>query len=104
MTLQALNRLTLDATLASREDLRYTPAGLPALSMTLSHASEQAEAGSRRKVDCEIAAVTFGAIAQAIARMPVGTTLRCQGFLARRYRTGTSLALHITEFETTQEH
>ena len=102
--MHARNRLALDATLASREDLRYTPAGLPALSMTLLHASEQAEAGGRRKVDCEIAAVSFGAIAEAIARLPVGTALRCEGFLARRWRSGTTLALHITNFETTQDH
>ena len=100
--MHAHNRLALDATLASREDLRYTPAGLPALSLTLSHASEQAEAGGRRKVDCEIAAVTFGTIAEAIARLPIGATLRCEGFIARRWRTGTTLALHITNFETTQ--
>jgi primosomal replication protein N len=35
------NRLTLDATIAERESLRFTPAGLPALSLTLHHASEQ---------------------------------------------------------------
>ena len=98
------NRLTLDATLAAREDLRYTPAGVAALSMTLRHASEQPEAGGRRKVECEIAAVAFGSVARAIAVLPLGASLRCEGFLARRYRTGTSLALHIAQFESTHEH
>jgi primosomal replication protein N len=66
------------------------------------HASEQGEAGGRRKVDLEIAAVAFGRIAESLAKLPAGTTLRCEGFLARRYRTGTTLALHIDRYEVTQ--
>jgi primosomal replication protein N len=94
------NRLTLDATLAERGDLRYTPAGVPALECVLKHASIQSEAGGERKVDCEIAAVAFGQPAVDLARVPMGTPLRCKGFLARRYRTGITIALHINEFET----
>ena len=67
--------------------------------MTLSHVSEQPEAGGMRKVECEIAAVAFGATALALAKLGPGTVIRCEGFLARRYRTGTSLALHIDRFE-----
>jgi primosomal replication protein N len=67
--------------------------------MTLSHASEQAEAGGMRKVECELAAVAFGSVAEALAKLPVGTALRCEGFLARRWRTGTTLALHVATFE-----
>jgi len=52
-----------------------------------------------RKVECEIAAVAFGPIAVALAKLAPGTMLVCEGFLARRYRTGTSLALHIDRFE-----
>ena len=100
----ATNRLTLDATLAARDDLRHTPVGIPALSLTLFHASEQPEAGGRRKVECELGAVAFGTVAQALAALPIGTALRCEGFLARRYRTGTTLALHIDHFESTQQH
>jgi len=94
------NRLTLDATLAQCSALRYTPAGIPALECVLKHASIQPEAGGNRKVDCEIAAVAFGEPAVALARVPAGTALRCSGFIARRYRTGVSVALHVNEFET----
>jgi len=94
------NRLTLDATLAECSDLRYTPTGIPALECTLKHASVQPEAGGNRKVDCELAAVAFGEPAIALARLPKGTALRCSGFLARRYRTGITVALHVHEFET----
>ena len=94
------NRLTLDATLAECSDLRYTPAGIPALECVLKHASLQPEAGGNRKVDCEIAAVAYGEPAIALAKVPTGTALRCKGFLARRYRTGITVALHVNEFET----
>ena len=95
------NRLTLDATIAQRDDLRYTPAGVPALSLTLRHALEQPEAAGRRKVDCEIAAVAFGDTAASLAGLPVGGAIRCEGFLARRWRTGVTLALHIQRYERT---
>ena len=92
------NRLVLDATLAERGDLRYTPAGLPALECVLRHASVQPEAGGERKVECELAAVAFGEPAESLSRLANGTALRCKGFLARRYRTGITVALHINEF------
>ena len=98
------NRLTLDATLAERGDLRYTPAGIPALDCVLRHASVQPEAGGERKVDCELQAVAFGERALALSRLPTGTELRCKGFLARRYRTGQTLALHLNEFESMEGH
>jgi primosomal replication protein N len=98
------NRLTLDATLAQRGDLRYTPAGIPALDCVLRHASIQPEAGGERKVECELQAVAFGEPALALARIPAGTELRCKGFLARRYRTGQTLALHLNEFESMEGH
>jgi primosomal replication protein N len=94
------NRLTIDATLVECSDLRYTPAGVPALECVLRHASAQAEAGGQRKVDCEIAAIAFGDQAIALAKVPSGMLVRCTGFLARRYRTGITLRLHVNEFET----
>jgi primosomal replication protein N len=93
------NRLILDATLSERADLRYTPTGIPALECVLRHASTQPEAGGERKVECELAAVAYGDPAIALARVPLGAALRCRGFLARRYRTGITLALHVSEFE-----
>ena len=44
-------------------------------------------------------AVAFGAVAQALSRIGIGSAVRCEGFVARRYRTGTSLALHVTRIE-----
>jgi primosomal replication protein N len=94
------NRITLDAMLAERGGLRYTPAGVPAFECMLKHASTQSEAGTPRKVECEIAAMAFGEPAIGLSQVAVGTPLRCKGFIARRYRTGTTLALHVNQFET----
>ena len=93
------NRLTLDAILAERGDLRYTPAGIPAIDCSLHHQSVQTEAGGEREVDCELFAVAFGDVARKLAAKPVGSALCCEGFLARRYRTGVTVALHITHLD-----
>ena len=99
---ESRNTLTLDATLAQRDPLRYTPAGIPAVDCTLQHTSMQAEAGGERKVECELFAVAFGETALALSRLPVGSEVRCEGFLARRYRTGITVAMHITHIDTTE--
>ena len=95
----AINQIAIDAILAQRSDLRHTPAGIPALECVLEHRSLQQEAGSERRVECDVHAVAFGAVAQALSRIAVGASLRCEGFIARRYRTGPGIALHVTRFE-----
>ena len=94
-----MNRFALEAILTERGDLRHTPAGVPAIDCELAHRSVQQEAGGERRVECDVHAVAFGAVAHALARVAPGSSLRCSGFIARRYRTGTSIALHVTEFE-----
>jgi primosomal replication protein N len=95
----ATNDVTLDARLAARGDLRFTPAGIPALDFQLAHESTQPEADVDRRVACELAAIAIGPLAKDLAAVAVGAKLRCRGFLARRYRTGTSVALHVNAFE-----
>ena len=91
--------MTLDARLQSRGALRFTPAGVPALDFELAHESTQVEAGSERRVACELAAVALGPLARKIADVEPGAQIRCSGFLARRYRTGITVALHVNEFD-----
>ena len=93
-----VNRFALDASLAQRDELRHTPAGIPAIECTLDHRSMQREAGGERRVECEMHAVAFGEVALALRGLALGAPLRCEGFIARRYRTGTSVALHLTRF------
>jgi primosomal replication protein N len=53
-------------------------------------------------VACEVAAVALGRVARELAGVAPGATIRCSGFLARRYRTGVSVALHVNAFELKQ--
>ena len=93
------NTVTLDARMRSRGDLRFTPAGVPALDFELDHESTQIEAGGERRVACELAGIAIGPVATELAGISPGATIRCTGFLARRYRTGITIALHVNEFE-----
>ncbi len=79
------------------EPLRYTPAGIPLLSVILRHASEQIEAGMKRKVECEVNAVILGDLA--LKGLKTGAQIIAQGFLARRSLKSTQLVMHINNIE-----
>ena len=95
----ATNRFEIDAIVTELGSLRHTPAGVPAIECQLAHRSMQREAGGERRVECELHAVAFGDVAVALAAVAVGSSVRCEGCIARRYRTGSSNALHLTRFE-----
>jgi primosomal replication protein N len=83
----------------AREELRYTPAGVPVLSFRLAHRSQQTEAKHSRAVELEALAVAIGEVAQRLAALPEGQTLTLTGFLANRSRRSTQVVLHVNEFE-----
>ena len=62
-----MNRLVLDAHLVERGALRYTPAGLPALDLSLKHESQVTQDGQPRQVSVEIKARAIGEITQRVA-------------------------------------
>ena len=95
----ASNRFEIDAIVTELGTLRHTPGGVPAIECQLAHRSMQPEAGGERRVECELHAVAFGDVAVAFSRVAVGSSVHCEGFIARRYRTGSSNALHLTRFE-----
>ena len=78
------------------QSLRYTPAGIPLLSFVLRHASEQIEAGMKRKVDCEVNAVALGELALN-PQIKVGNQLKVSGFLAKRSMKSSQLVMHINQ-------
>ena len=82
------------------EPLRYTPAGIPLLSVVLRHVSEQIEAGMKRKVECEVSAVLLGELA--LQGLKVGAQVVALGFLARRSLKSTQLVMHINDIKTMQ--
>ena len=77
------------------EAIRYTPAGIPLLSFVLQHASEQIEAGLKRKVECEVNAVAIGELAK--TNVQIGDNIKAKGFLAKRSAKSTQLVLHIEQ-------
>jgi primosomal replication protein N len=92
-----LNNLTLSGVVISLEPIRYTPAGIPLLSFVLQHASEQIEAGLKRKVECEVSAVVIGELAK--SNIQLGSAIKAKGFLAKRSAKSTQLVLHIEKLE-----
>ncbi len=78
--------------------IRSTPAGLPVIEMWLEHASEQSEGGHVRQVALRIKAKALGLWAEALARQPIGSTWRFQGFLASPGRTRQAV-LHVQSAE-----
>lgn len=93
------NTVRLVAVLATVEPLRHTPAGLPVVEFTLSHASEQTEAGQKRQVEFEMAAKATGELAARIAGTRQGIGMDVQGFLNRKHRMSRQIVLHVTNME-----
>jgi primosomal replication protein N len=90
-----LNTLVIYGVVLSLEPIRYTPAGIPLLSFVLQHASEQVEAGFKRKVECEVNAVALGDLAK--INIQIGDNIKAKGFLAKRSAKSTQLVLHIEQ-------
>jgi primosomal replication protein N len=93
-----MNRLVLQATLVQRQAMRYTPAGLPALDLSLAHSSAVSEDGQPRQVSFEMRAVAIGGVTRSLQPLPLGSTGRFGGFLTSQ-RNGRGLLFHITEVE-----
>lgn len=82
-----------------RAALRYTPAGLPALDLSLKHESEVSEDGRPRKVSMEMRAVAIGAVTQQLTRLALGDQGLYAGFVTAA-RNGRGLVFHITSVES----
>jgi primosomal replication protein N len=93
------NRLVLVGRIAGIDALRYTPAGVAIVRFVLEHASEQAEAGSPRKVNLEMTCVATETTARLVAATPLGTTVRVSGFVAAKSKTRRALELHAVSIE-----
>ena len=89
----------LSGALIGREQLRHTPAGMPALNFRISHASEQAEAGRTRSVSIEVDAVALGEVAEKLSRATLEGDYLFQGFLALRSKMSRMPVLHVNSFE-----
>ncbi len=94
-----MNQFQLVASIAERDVLRYTPAGVPIVSGKLLHTSRQFEANVERLVEFEIAALAAGEISGRFNQAALAATYRFTGFLARKNRNSKSLVFHITDID-----
>lgn len=99
-----MNQFQFVATIAEREVLRYTPAGIPIVSARLLHVSQQTEARIDRRVEFEIAAVAAGEISGRFHNADLGGTYRFSGFVSRKSRNSKSLVFHVSDFEAVNQH
>jgi len=93
-----VNQLQFVAQISERDVLRYTPAGLPIVSATLTHSSRQVEAGVDRVTEFEITAVAAGEISGRFSRAELGSAHQFTGFLAKKSRNSKALVFHIIDF------
>ena len=93
-----MNRLVLTAQLVERGALRYTPAGLPALDLSLKHESEVTQDGKPRKIWFDIRARAIGDITARVERLELGSTHGFVGFLGSQ-RNGRGVVFHVTELD-----
>jgi len=93
-----MNRLVLTAQLMERGALRYTPAGLPALDLSLKHESEVTQDGQTRKVWFDIRARAIGEITRRVEKVDLGSTHGFAGFLGSQ-RNGRGVVFHVTELD-----
>ena len=94
-----MNRLVLTAQLLERGALRYTPAGLPALDLSLKHESQATQDGQVRQVWFDIRARAIGGdITQRVSALELGSTHGFAGFLGSA-RNGRGIVFHVTELD-----
>ena len=93
------NTVRIAGKLVGRDALRWTPARLPVLDLSIGHTSQQMEAGAEREVICEVALRAVGPIAQQLDVVALGNQISVEGFLAAKSAKNRSLVLHIRTFE-----
>ncbi|HEY2186974.1 MAG TPA: primosomal replication protein N [Caldimonas sp.] len=84
----------MTARIVERAALRFTPAGLPALDMSLRHESEVAQLGSQRKVSFEIRARAVGDVTEPLLAAELGVDHAFEGFLGAQ-RNGRGIVFHV---------
>lgn len=97
--METQNRTDITGSVIAIDAMRYTPAGIPIIELTLSHQSRQPEAGRERMVELELKALAAGDAARRLAQTPLGAQVRLSGFLAHKGKGRVQLVLHIHDFE-----
>jgi primosomal replication protein N len=102
----SLNQLEIIATVSERTAMRYTPAGIEVLTLTLDHQSEQRISGSAlapRKIALQLKAQLFGLQAQKAQAASLVGSYVFKGFLAPMRVGSKVLWLTVNEFSKVDE-
>lgn len=91
----------MTAQIVERGALRFTPAGLPALDLSLRHQSEVRQPDSVRKLSFEIRARAIGAVTEMLEQAALGIEHDFEGFLGAQ-RNGRGVVFHIQTIELNQ--
>jgi primosomal replication protein N len=94
-----VNLLNLTARIVEVDAMRYTPAGVPALNLSLEHESQQLELQQQRVVKAVIKALAFGVLAERLSKQALGSEWSFSGFIASA-RNAKHLVFHIQEFNS----
>ena len=84
----------MTAAIVERSALRFTPAGLPALDVSLRHESQVVQLGETRKVSLELRAKAIGEITTALLAAELGIEHEFNGFVGSQ-RNGRGIVFHI---------
>ena len=74
--------------------MRYTPAGLPTLDVSLRHESEVVQLGQARKLVFEMRARAIGNVTEPVLAAELGVAHEFEGFLGPQH-TGRGIVFHI---------
>ena len=88
----------MTAAIVERGALRFTPAGLPALDLSLKHESELSQLGANRRISVEIRARAVGPVTETLLAAELGVEHGFAGFIGAQ-RNGRGIVFHIQSIE-----
>ena len=91
-----INAVEFEGELIESEPLRFTPGGTAVLRFKLLHKSRRAEASVEREIDCELGVLAIDTEARMMASVPLGSTVKVEGFLDRKSRSNKQIVLHAS--------
>lgn len=92
-----LNQVIIGGKIIDLKTPRYTPAGIMITEFRLSHTSNQAEAGTQRKIEFELAAIATASMAEKIVCIGSGSNVELTGFVTKKNRLSNQLVLHVRD-------
>ncbi len=104
VSVAGVNHATLSAAVRQASVLRYTPAGVAVMTLTLEHQSQILQAGHARQVAFTLEATALESVALAVESLTMGETYTFEGFWAPAHYRTQRLTFHILAVLTSLDH